>query len=105
MERTLVGYLVDDTLYSPAGTQIAPPRAVAPPPEPRRRPEPVEMHRDAVTEVADLLARVVRLAQTLHETDQRRVRELVHAASSTLSATTVLPPRDQQLFQRALRDA
>jgi hypothetical protein len=50
------------------------------------------------------LGQVVRLAQNLSETDARRVRDFVHAASSMLSATTYLPAKDQAQFERALRD-
>jgi hypothetical protein len=51
-----------------------------------------------------LLAEVIALAQNLSEQDQRRIRDFVHAASSVLSATTVLPEQDQRIFETALRN-
>lgn len=60
---------------------------------------------DDVHEVTQLLARIVRVAQGLSRDDQFRVRELVTAASATLSATTRIDPKDQAAFQSALRQA
>ncbi|MBR1276106.1 hypothetical protein [Bradyrhizobium sp. AUGA SZCCT0283] len=57
-----------------------------------------------VDQIVALLGQVVRRAQSLSDTDQRRVRDFVHAASSMLSATTYLPKADQKVFETALRD-
>lgn len=54
--------------------------------------------------VAALLAEAVKLTQTLDHATQRRARELFHASSSLLVATTVLPATDQAKFQAALRN-
>jgi hypothetical protein len=59
----------------------------------------------AVDEVVTLLAQVVFLAQSLDADDQRRVRDFVHACSSTLMATTYLPSADQRAYENALRAA
>jgi hypothetical protein len=59
----------------------------------------------AIDQVATHLSEVIRLAQGLSEEDARRVRDLVHAASSVLLASTYLPVDDQRLFESALRTA
>lgn len=60
---------------------------------------------DGVDEVVMMLARIVKLAQRLNATDQRRIREFVEAARATLFATTRLDSTDQQAFEAALRHA
>jgi transcriptional regulator of met regulon len=60
----------------------------------------------AIDMVATHLSEVVRLAQGLTEEDsRRRIRDLVHATSSVLLASTYLPADDQRLFESALRTA
>jgi HK97 family phage prohead protease len=52
----------------------------------------------------DHLAQVARLAQGLQaDVDRRRVRDLVHALSGLLMASTYLTGQDQERFQQALR--
>lgn len=111
MQAQVLAVIRDGIAYAPTGEQISPARAVAVAPvpvvarsqdEPRR--ETVTKHHDPVDEVAALLARVARIGQSLGEDDARRVRSLVNATCSLLSATTVLPRGDQDLLQRALRN-
>jgi hypothetical protein len=59
--------------------------------------------RSEVDQIADHLAQVVKLAQTLSEADARRTRDLMHAASALLTATTYLSGPDQARLERALR--
>ena len=63
------------------------------------------MPTDAVDRIAELLAEVVLLAQSLTPQDARRAREFLHAASSVLAASTVLPLEDQRIFETHLRNA
>jgi len=65
----------------------------------------INIYTSDVDQIVAHLAQVVRLAQGLSTTDARRVRELVHATSSTLWATTALSSDDQKLFERSLREA
>ena len=58
-----------------------------------------------VDEIVGLLARVVKLAQTLNANDARRAREIMEAAKSAIYATTRLDRDDQQAFEMALRQA
>jgi hypothetical protein len=99
----------DQIYYPQDALPVEPSRAVvrqAPPAIERRRSDRlVELTGDPIDEAAQLLARVAKIAQGLNATDQRRIRELVHATSSMLSATTVLPRDDQRRFERALREA
>jgi hypothetical protein len=58
-----------------------------------------------IDRVADHLAQVVRLAQALtSDVDRRRARDMLHAASGLLMASTYLPQADQDRFQKALRN-
>lgn len=58
-----------------------------------------------VEEIVALLARIVKVAQGLNESDARRAREFTEAARSALYATTRLDAADQRTFQNALRNA
>jgi hypothetical protein len=66
-------------------------------------------HQHAVTvntpmgDIVAHLSAVVKLAQPLSAEDQRRTRDFVRAALSTLEATTSLPKSDQKLFEKSLR--
>jgi len=107
MQSRVIGILGNDGLVSPDGEVIshrADPRAVAVRQERTKEPPRQVIQMDPVDEVAGLLARVIHIAQTLNETDQRRVRDLTHAASSALSASTCLPRDDQRRFEQALRN-
>jgi hypothetical protein len=73
------------------------------------QPSPVSQKNDThvidasdIDQIAAHLGQAVRLAQRLNPTDARRARDLMHAASGMLSATTYLPEPDQKLFERAL---
>jgi hypothetical protein len=57
-----------------------------------------------IDRIVSLLSQVVLRAQSLSPEDQRRVRDLTHAASAMLMATTYLPKNDQRIFETALRD-
>jgi hypothetical protein len=56
-----------------------------------------------IDQIAAHLGQAVRLAQNLSPTDARRARDLMHAASAMMSATTYLEKSDQKLFERSLR--
>lgn len=108
MDVRNIAVLVDGKLYGPEGYRISPEvseaRAVttietvsranedAPPMSP-------------IDEVVAMLARIVKLAQAMPQADQRKTRNFVEAARSTLQATTCLDPVEQQKFQTALRTA
>lgn len=94
---------VHDAHGMPISAPREPSRAVAAPERQTR--QVIEPIRDPVDEVAALLARVTRLAQQMNAADQRRCRDLVHAASAVLNASTCLPRDDQRLFEAALRNA
>jgi hypothetical protein len=64
----------------------------------------IDSKMNEVDQIVVLLSQAVRIAQSLSETDQRRVRDFFHAAQSTLTATTYLPKSDQKIFENALRD-
>jgi hypothetical protein len=70
---------------------------------PRRIVAPTPL--DPVDEVAGLFGRIVNLAQQMNETDQRRVRDLSHAANAALSASTYLPKAEQARFNAAIRNS
>lgn len=57
-----------------------------------------------VDRIVALLSEVIVRAQSLSETDQRRVSDFVEATRATLSATTRLPRQEQKVFENALRD-
>lgn len=109
----VLGVLVDGELFNAQGLRVSEPRvepsrAVTPvPPLEVSQPENRNLipQTNDVLEAATLLARVIRVAHGLGRDDQFRVRELVSAAHSTLSATTRIDPRDQRLFEAALRNA
>lgn len=63
----------------------------------------VDASKSDVEIIADRLGQICRLAQRLNELDARRVRELVNACASFLSATTRLPGPDQALFEKSIR--
>src|SRR5713226_7109380 len=58
-----------------------------------------------VDQIVGLLGQIIRRTKGLSAPDAARVRELVRVAHATLTATTCLSEKDQQLFQAALRDA
>ena len=65
----------------------------------------IEDTKSDIDRVADHLAQVARLAQALtSDVDRRRVRDLLHATSGLLLASTYLPKADQNRFQKALSD-
>ena len=116
--RTLIAVIRGDEIYNAHGQRIDEPRAVAGIAsavavwsDDRQR------HRNgvpdlidppamgAVEEIVAMLAQIVKLAQTLSANDQRRVREFVVAAQSTLNATTRMETGDQRVFEAALRNA
>ena len=70
-----------------------------------RQTPPVTTSTDNVERIAEYLAEVVLLAQSLTPQDARRAREFLHAASSVLAASTVLPLEDQRIFETHLRNA
>lgn len=57
-----------------------------------------------VDQIVALLSQVVRLAQPLSESDQRRARDFMQAAQAMLTATTYLPKSDQRMFEASLRE-
>jgi hypothetical protein len=59
----------------------------------------------AIDQVTANLSEIVRLAQGVSPEDSRRIRDLVHAASSLLMASTYLPQTDQMKFEAALRNS
>lgn len=106
-----LGMVVGDKLIAGSGSGFLPPD---PEPEPTTRAVALrEADRDDVMmpetpeELIDgivlRLADIAKTAQSLSPPDQRRVRELLHATTSLLAATTVLPHDDQARFQNALR--
>jgi hypothetical protein len=58
-----------------------------------------------IDQIVSLLGQVVLRAQSLPESDKRRVRDFVCAAQGMLTATTYLPTSDQRVFDAYLRDA
>jgi hypothetical protein len=61
-------------------------------------------HANPIDVIVRHLGEVVRLAQGLSETDARRARDFILAASSMLAATTYLPKNDQAIFESTLRE-
>jgi hypothetical protein len=59
--------------------------------------------RTDVEKIAAHLSQIIRVAQGLSESDARRARDLLHAASGLLMATTYLPKEDQAQLEQALR--
>ena len=111
-----IATIIDGELFSPEGVRLSPEResravavaAPVPQPQPQRpqRQTAEVVALDPLDEVAELLARIIKIAtQQLRPGDQRRARELVHAASSALSASTVLDPSDQRRLNNALRNS
>ena len=64
----------------------------------------IDPSRNEVDQIVAHLSQVIRLAQSLSEPDQRRVRDFVRAAQAMLDATTSLPQSDQKIFETALRN-
>ena len=99
-----IGVLIGNELYNANGVLLNP----EPPIESRalatRHGQEIEPM-DDVGEIVAMLARIVKVAQTMSADDQRRVRDFVEATRSTLAATTRLPGDDQRAFEMALRNA
>lgn len=104
--RTELGVIIGNELFSPQGVRIS----AAPSEEPRAV-ETYEPHRihaphlSTFEEITAHIATAVRLTRGLPPDEARRVRDVFHAASSMLMATTYLEKDDQAAFERALRNA